>query len=95
MKIHFIQLYFLFGIAIVIIVSIVGIALIVTSFTITYRERIVEIESLTSLGMSKSQRRKMCLKEGTIIWAIRNYYRNNIRNYNIYNSNTYIRDINK
>lgn len=40
------------------------------SFAITYRERIKELEMLTSLGMSKSQRRKMCIKEGTIIWII-------------------------
>lgn len=44
--------------------------LIITSFTITYRERIREFEMLSSLGMSKSQRRKMCLKEGTIIGTI-------------------------
>ena len=83
------------GTAIIVIVSIVGIALIVTSFTITYRERIVEIEALTSLGMSKKQIRKMCLKEGTIIWAIRNNHRNNIGNYNINSSNKHTRNINK
>lgn len=48
----------------------VGIALIFTSFTITYRERITELERLNSLGMSKSQRRKMCLMEGLIIATI-------------------------
>ncbi len=49
------------------VIALAGIVLILTSFTITYRERVTEFERLSSLGMSNRQRRMMCLKEGLII----------------------------
>ena len=64
------NLFTMIELIIVVFIGIVGIAVLVISFAITYRERIKELEMLTSLGMSKSQRRKMCIKEGTIIWII-------------------------
>lgn len=57
------------------IVGIAGIAQLFTAFMITYRERLKELEKLTSIGMSETQQKIMCLKEGTIIATLRHNYR--------------------
>lgn len=49
------------------IVAIASIIVIYTSFKMTYSERIKEFGMLSSIGMSKSQRRKMLIKEANLI----------------------------
>ena len=65
------QTFLFIEIIFVLVLTFAGIALIFTAFKITYRERIRDLEMLSSIGMSKSQIRKMCLKEGFIIATVR------------------------
>lgn len=76
------------------IVGVAGIAQLFSLFMTTYRERIHELEILSSIGMSQFQKRKMCLKEGAIIATIRSNYRHYswvcfINSYNRYTSKNY------
>ena len=58
------------AIFLILLITISAIIMIYTSFKITYSERIRELGVLSSIGMDKSHRKKMILKESTILGAI-------------------------
>ena len=60
------------GTSFILIITLSGITVIYTTFKITYTERIKEFGMLSSVGMSKKQRKSIILKEATMIRNNRN-----------------------
>lgn len=67
---------------VLVITGVVSVFVIYTAFKMTYSERVKEIGMLSSIGISKKQKRNMLIKEALIVSTIRNYSRNYFKLFN-------------